>query len=169
MKTVLRSVLVFALLLSVRFSSVAQYASPAASATPTPTEKPAIASDAGNLANAAGTEAGKALTTTPSPIPSEATEAAETQSEQSAPFISAYPKVVPLLPGDKEGMTNLSWDAGSEHPAAELWVKVDNQDPTRVVKRGKGYRNVKVEAGKTYLYILSDAGKQLATLTVTAK
>ena len=48
-------------------------------------------------------------------------------------------------------------------------MKVDDEDEKFVVEQGKGGRKVTVEAGKTYLYILTDAGKRLATVTVKAK
>ena len=74
------------------------------------------------------------------------------------PYISAS--------GQSQGVTTLTWDGGPDHPYAEVWVKVDDQDEKFVVEKGKGTRQVAVESGKTYLYILSDSGERLATVTV---
>ncbi len=63
----------------------------------------------------------------------------------------------------------LGWDAGPEHPYAEVWVSVDGGDETKVVEQGKGTRQVSVEPGKTYRYILTDSGRELATVTVRGK
>jgi hypothetical protein len=63
----------------------------------------------------------------------------------------------------------LTWDGGPEHPYAEVWVGVDGEDPTFLVEQGKGSRKVTVEPGKTYLYILTDSGQQLSTVTVRAQ
>jgi len=50
-----------------------------------------------------------------------------------------------------------------------VWVKVNDADETFIVEQGKGTRGVTVEPGKTYLFILEDAGQRLATVTVTVK
>ena len=82
--------------------------------------------------------------------------------------ITASPQVVPIS-ASGTGTTTLSWNGGADHPYAEVWVKVGDEDEKFVVEQGKGGRKVTVEAGKTYLYILTDAGKRLATVTVKAK
>ena len=79
----------------------------------------------------------------------------------TVPGILAY-----IKPGQAAGTKTLSWDAGPEHPYAEVWVKVGDGEEAFVVEQRKGKREITVEAGKTYLYILTDAGKQLATVTV---
>ena len=61
------------------------------------------------------------------------------------------------------------WDGGPEHLNAEVWVKVGDEAETLVVRSGKGSREVTVESGKTYLYILKDSGQQLATETAKGK
>ena len=61
------------------------------------------------------------------------------------------------------GFVILTWDGGPDHPYAEVWVKVGEGDETFVVEQGKGERRVTVERNKTYLYILTDAGKTLST------
>lgn len=86
-----------------------------------------------------------------------------------AQTIAASPNTVPVGPGQSSGTTTLTWDGGAAHPYAEVWVKVDDNDETFVVEQGKGSRRVTIELGKTYLYILTDFGKTLATVTVTAQ
>jgi hypothetical protein len=81
-------------------------------------------------------------------------------------FIIAAPNNIILPTGIGVGQTTLAWDAGPDHPYAEVWVKIDGQDATKVLERGKGTLPVVVEPGKTYLYILTDAGTTLATVTV---
>lgn len=88
------------------------------------------------------------------------------RKESGRPFIGATPTVVRTPGGGGNGSTTLAWDGGSAHPYAEVWVGVDGQDPTFVVEQGKGSRRVTVEPGKTYRYILTDSGKDLATVTV---
>ena len=82
-----------------------------------------------------------------------------------APMITASQ----VIPTGQTGQTVLTWDGGKDHPYAEVWVKVDDGDETFVVEQGKGSRQVTVEPGRTYLYILSDAGKRLATVTVKSR
>jgi len=82
-----------------------------------------------------------------------------------APMITASQ----VIPTGQTGQTVLTWDGGKDHPYAEVWVKVDDGDETFVVEQGKGSRQVTVEPGRTYLYILSDAGKRLAAVTVKSR
>jgi hypothetical protein len=90
-------------------------------------------------------------------------------SATGVPRIAANPIVVSIPAGESEGTTTLAWDGGADHPYAEVWVKVDDGDETKVVEQGKGNRTMTVKAGKTYTYILTDAGQQLATVRVRAK
>ena len=60
------------------------------------------------------------------------------------------------------------WDAGADHRNAELRVQVDGGEETLVAKQAKGGTRLKVDAGKTYLYVLTDAGQRLGTVTVKA-
>ena len=83
--------------------------------------------------------------------------------------ITASPSVVTIPAGQTTGTTTLTWDAGPNHPYAEVWVTVDGGDERKIVEQGKGSRQVQVKAGKTYLYILTDSGKRLATTTVKGK
>jgi hypothetical protein len=87
----------------------------------------------------------------------------------SNPTIAASPSVVTIPAGQSKGTTMLSWDGGSDHPYAEIWVKVGDQDEKFVVEQGKGTRQVTVRPGKTYLYILTDSGQRLATVMVTTQ
>jgi hypothetical protein len=83
---------------------------------------------------------------------------------------AGVPKIVVFnKPGQAPGTMTVTWDGGLEHPYAEVWVSVDGGDETKVVEQAKGTREVTVEPGKTYQYILTDAGQQLATTSVKAK
>jgi hypothetical protein len=90
-------------------------------------------------------------------------------SALGTPAITASPSFVTIPAGQTQGTTTLTWDAGSSHAYAEVWVKVDDQEETFVVEKGKGTRQVTVRPGKTYLYILTDSGQRLATVTVKAQ
>lgn len=84
----------------------------------------------------------------------------------NVPGIMASPNNIALVNGKGQGKTTLTWDAGEDHPNAEVWVKVDDQDETKVVAQGKGTLQVAVVPFKTYVYTLKDAGKTLASVTV---
>jgi hypothetical protein len=83
----------------------------------------------------------------------------------NAPMISATPNNGAFVPG-KIAHTVIRWDGGPDHPYAELWVRVNDEDEKFVIEQGKGSRQMVVEPGKTYLYILTDSGTTLATVTV---
>jgi hypothetical protein len=85
-----------------------------------------------------------------------------------APGIIASQAVFPT-PYSPVGFAVLTWDAGPDHPYAEVWFKVNNGDEAFVVEQGKGSRQVTVERGKVYTYILTDAGKTLATVVVVGQ
>ncbi len=87
----------------------------------------------------------------------------------SVPTITADPNPANVPKGQTTGTTTLTWDGGTDHPYAEVWVKVDDNDETFVVESGKGTRQVPIVLGKTYLFKLSDANELLASVTVTAK
>ena len=93
-------------------------------------------------------------------------QAQQPPSTSKAPWITAAPNNIALPYGIGVGQTTLIWDGGNDHPYAEVWVKVDGQDETKVLERGKGTLPVVVVPGKTYVYILTDAGTTLATVTV---
>ncbi len=94
---------------------------------------------------------------TPIPIP---------PTSETAPAPTRKVPWIVAKPGQTPGTKTLTWDGGPDHPYAEVWVKVDDQDEKFVVEKGKGTREVTVEPGNTYLYILTDSGKQLATVSV---
>ncbi len=81
------------------------------------------------------------------------------------PYIVAS-QAKPQYLGSATGFAILTWDGGPDHPFAEVWVKVNGGDETFVVEKGKDSRQIIAELGKTYLYILTDAGKTLATVGV---
>ena len=85
--------------------------------------------------------------------------------EATAPQISATPTDAAFVPG-KIAHTVIRWDGGTDHPHAQLWVKVDDQEEKFVIEQGKGSRLMVVEPGKSYLYMLRDSGTRLATVTV---
>lgn len=109
-----------------------------------------------------GTASEKAKpTATPLPVYSP-----NTNGHDSAPVLHGKVPWMAAKPGQSSGTKTLSWDGGPDHPYAEVWVKVNDEDEKFVVEKGKGTREVTVERGKTYLYILSDSGQRLATVTV---
>lgn len=63
------------------------------------------------------------------------------------------------------GFVVLTWDAGADHPYAEVWSKVNGGQEQFLVELGKGQRQVPVERYKQYTYTLTDAGKTLATVS----
>jgi len=85
------------------------------------------------------------------------------------PFITANPETVVISPRRDQGTTTLIWDAGPDHPSAQVWVKINDADESFIVEQSKGSRGFMVDPGNTYLFILTDAGQRLATVTVTVK
>ncbi len=71
--------------------------------------------------------------------------------------------------------TGRSWDVSGSWfltGAGDFYnfhVSVDGGDATQIVEQGKGTRPVPVEAGRTYRYILTDSGEELATTTVQGR
>lgn len=96
------------------------------------------------------------------------------QTSQPAPPPMKVPgiiasQVVFAVPSALTGFAGIQWDAGPDHPYAEVWLKVNNGDATFFVEQGKGGRQITVERGKVYEYILTDAGKTLATVTIVGQ
>jgi len=87
-------------------------------------------------------------------------------AQAGVPFIVASPNNIPLPFGQTTGVSNITWDGGPDHPYAEVWLKVDNADEAKVLEQGKGTMPVQIAVGRTYKYILTDAGTTLATVTV---
>ena len=86
---------------------------------------------------------------------------------QPSIYVSQNPVLIPA--GQTSGTTTLTWDAGGDHPYAEVWQQIDGGEETFVVEQGKGSRQMTIELGKTYVFKLSDFGNLLASVTVTAK
>lgn len=92
---------------------------------------------------------------------------AQAQKLPSAPFIFANNNPVVIPTGQTSGTVTLVWDGGKDHPYAEVWIRVDQNDETFIVEQGKGTRNVEVEFGRSYEFKLSDANVLLASVRVT--
>jgi hypothetical protein len=84
------------------------------------------------------------------------------------PGIIASPTIFPH-PTAVTGFVILQWDAGSEHPYAEVWFKINGGEPTFLVEKGKGDWRVDVQRGFSYTYTLTDAGKTLAEVSFVAQ
>src|SRR4029079_414167 len=98
--------------------------------------------------------------------------AASAQAQQKlppAPFIIADNNPVVLPAGRTSGTVTLEWDGGKDHPHAEVWGRVDENDETFIVEQGRGIRNVKVQFGKSYEFKLSDSNVLLASVKVTVR
>lgn len=107
----------------------------------------------------------KPVKSTGKPKPTTSPSTVSTPEPMKVPGIVANPVIYPNLYAAM-GFTVLTWDAGPDHPYAEIWYKVNNGEETFLVEQGKGSRQVPVERGKLYTYILTDAGKTLATVIV---
>ncbi len=90
---------------------------------------------------------------------------AQEPAKMAVPGIVASQVIYPQLYASM-GFVVLTWDAGPDHPYAEVWYKVNNGDDTFLMELGKGSRQMPVERGKSYTYILTDSGKTLATVNV---
>jgi len=87
--------------------------------------------------------------------------------ERAIPYIYALYNPVVIAPGQTSGTATLIWDGGKDHPYAEVWVRVDQNDETFIVEQGKGTRNATVELGKSYEFKLSDSNVLLSSVRVT--
>jgi hypothetical protein len=107
----------------------------------------------------------------PAPTPSRPPPLKSTgkMPKPQSPTISANPIAVTIPEGQSRGRTTLTWDAGPDHPDAEVWMKDMQGEERLVVRQGKGTRSVTVERGKNYQVILTDAGQQLARAAVLTK
>lgn len=61
------------------------------------------------------------------------------------------------------GFVVLTWDAGTDHPNAEVVFSLNNSPKIPLVKQAKGGRQINVERGRLYTYFLTDGGKTLST------
>jgi len=89
--------------------------------------------------------------------------------ERQTPYIYALSNPVFISPNQTSGSVTLVWDGGKDHPYAEVWVRVDQNDETFIVEQGKGTRRSTVELGKHYVFKLSDANVLLASVSVTVE
>lgn len=65
------------------------------------------------------------------------------------------------------GLAPLQWDAGPDHPNAEVWVKIgDSRERTIFAKQAKGSQQIQVTRGVMYTYALMDGRNVLATAIV---
>ena len=87
--------------------------------------------------------------------------------ERQTPYIYALYNPVVIQPGQTSGTVTLIWDGGKNHPYAEVWIRVDQNDETFIVEQGKGTRNETVQLGKSYEFKLSDSNVLLASVRVT--
>lgn len=87
--------------------------------------------------------------------------------ERQTPYIYALYNPVVIAPGQTSGTVTLVWDGGKNHPYAEVWVRVDQNDETFIVEQGKGTRNATVQLGRSYEFKLSDSNVLLASVRVT--
>jgi len=89
--------------------------------------------------------------------------------ERATPYIYALYNPVVIAPDQTSGNVTLVWDGGKDHPYAEVWVRVDQNDETFIVEQGKGTHNATVEIGKRYVFKLSDSNVLLAQVSVTVE
>jgi hypothetical protein len=108
---------------------------------------------------------GMGLPPEPSPTPAQA-GSPPVAPMRAPPFIAADPLAPRRPAGGSLATTTLTWDAGKDHPYAEVWAKVNNAPEYFLVEKGKGTQSVNVMPGNTYTYILTDSGQQLATVIV---
>ena len=89
--------------------------------------------------------------------------------ERQTPYIYALSNPVVIPSNQSSGNVTLVWDGGKDHPYAEVWVRVDQNDETFIVEQGKGTRRSTVEFGKHYVFKLSDSNVLLAQVSVTVE
>ena len=71
--------------------------------------------------------------------------------------------------GASTGLVVLTWDAGPDHPYAEVWYKMNNGSEIFLVEQGKGSNQMPVVRGQSYTCILIDAGRTLSTVNFVAQ
>lgn len=70
-------------------------------------------------------------------------------------------------PYSPTGFVVLTWDAGPDHPNADVWVKY-GRDRSLFMKQPKGGLQVQVQRSQQYTYVLMDDRTVLATATFVA-
>jgi hypothetical protein len=89
-----------------------------------------------------------------------------TGSRLAGPFLVAGAVYFPL-PQNPLGQAALHWDAGADHPNAEVWVKYgDSRERVIFAKQSKGVQQIQVQRGVMYTYILMDGRTVLSTVVV---
>jgi hypothetical protein len=92
-----------------------------------------------------------------------------TGSLLKGPVMVASQAVFPT-PYVPTGFVILTWDAGPDHPNADVWVKYNgSRDRILVMKQPKAGMQVAVQRGQTYSYFLMDGRIVLATATFVAQ
>lgn len=87
-------------------------------------------------------------------------------SRLGGPFLVAGNVYFPA-PQNPTGLAPLQWDAGADHPNAEVWVYIgDSRERTIVAKQSKGGQQIQVIRGVMYRYALIDGRNVLATAVV---
>lgn len=81
----------------------------------------------------------------------------------TVPSLVAGKAVFPT-PGMQTGFLVLTWDAGPDHPSADVWVTYDNnRQRVLLMKQPKGGLQVQVQFGRMYSFVLMDGRIVLAT------
>jgi hypothetical protein len=91
---------------------------------------------------------------------------------KAAPTISATPNPVPVILGQTQGTTTLTWDAGADHKFAQVRVSVDGGADAVFKNLYTGTAPAPIEIGKTYTFKLYDSSTKIylgASVSVTAK
>ncbi|HEV7700997.1 MAG TPA: hypothetical protein VGO43_12260 [Pyrinomonadaceae bacterium] len=114
----------------------------------------------------------------PRPKPIKSSGKAKVESAPTPPSTPAPPMKVPGIVASQViftsiyqpvGFVVLTWDAGPDHPNAQVWVKINGSPKILVLKQPKGGLQQTVERGRTYEYILAEkTGKTLSTVMVVA-
>ena len=115
-----------------------------------------------------GTKGGFFQLHTPAPAPPVITSTQGEAGKATRPYLRALPQIVSIPRGESKALTKLVWFAGSDHPNAQLVVAVNGGNERLVDSQRKGSRQVKVKAGRKYVYSLVDNGESLATVVVQA-
>ena len=87
--------------------------------------------------------------------------------QPTPPFVVASQSIFPT-PFVQTGFVILTWDAGPDHPNAELWLKTPG-GAYAVAKQPKAGLQVTVERGRQFEYMLTESGKILAGVTFVAQ
>lgn len=103
------------------------------------------------------------------PKPAADAPAQTSRIAQTPPWVMASQVIFPV-PLQPTGFVVVTWDAGPDHPNAQLVYTINNA-PSRIplIKSVKGGQQIPVERGRFYSYFLTDAGQTLAAVNVVAQ